>query len=118
VCVCVCVCVCGACREVVCGVISGVIKEVLFPSADAPVECGYIFSLRVHPDYRYAMACTSSPCSNPSISHRVVVEQEVRSCHDSFVIVGRMVGRTGRYVLLPRFPCILFPLHEARTLPI
>lgn len=39
-------------QEVVCGVISGVIKEVLFPSADTPVKCGYIFSLRVHPDYR------------------------------------------------------------------
>jgi hypothetical protein len=47
------------CREVVCGVISGVIKEVLFPSADTPVKCGYIFSLRVHPDYRYAMASAS-----------------------------------------------------------
>lgn len=52
-------CVRGACREVVCGVISGVIKEVLFPSTDAPVECGYIFSLRVHPHYRYAMARAS-----------------------------------------------------------
>jgi hypothetical protein len=51
----------------VCGVVSGVIKELLFASSGhEPVKCGYVFSLRVHPDYRYItelVSMSSAPTS-------------------------------------------------------